>query len=186
VDRSVNRQKQNSAKQFPYHVLDDVVSILVHYQSLKALMQLLHHWALLLLGTVLNGLGILKFLFQQPLHPFKPRASAELPDIRRYGEIVSISEAKRVWSIMTPPPSQYTHASSNRIRFIIDERINDELESGGLDAFNNLLHHMIPVLVFDALQHLPLHFSQQLQLLCRLHRLNGLLDHPTAIPDKRT
>lgn len=65
------------------------------------------------------------------------------------------------------------------------ERAYDELQRSRLDAFDALLNDVIPVLILDALQDMPVQFAHDLLLLLRADRLQCLLYDSAAVHLKR-
>lgn len=61
------------------------------------------------------------------------------------------------------------------------EGVDDELESIRLDTFNALLHDVISVLVFDALQHVPFEFANNFLLLLAWNAFQSLLNHTAPV-----
>lgn len=61
------------------------------------------------------------------------------------------------------------------------ECADHKLQSPRFDALDALLHHVVPVLIFDALQNVSVQFSDDLLLLFWPDRFESLLNHSTAV-----
>jgi hypothetical protein len=61
------------------------------------------------------------------------------------------------------------------------EGADDEREGVRVDALDALLHHVVAVLVLDALEHVAVEFGDDLVLLLRRDGLERLLDHAAAV-----
>merc|ERR1711871_1434141 len=70
-----------------------------------------------------------------------------------------------------------------QLRCLAIEGLHDEVDHSSVQLLNGLLHHMIAILVFDALQHHArwVKFGHQFGLLVFLHLFDSLLHHTAAI-----
>lgn len=76
-----------------------------------------------------------------------------------------------------PTPVGMTRNSRN----LTFERINNELHLFRRNRLNRLLYNMVPILILDATQRIPLQFFDESSLLVGKDMFQCLLDNPTAV-----
>lgn len=118
------------------HVLYDVVAVLVLYQLVRVVVQLLEDGLGLFPGTVL----------QDALdHSAAVGVRRQLVDLRM--------RLIRNWN-----------CEETRGTYLSPERADDELQVVGVDTFDTLLHHVVAVLILDALQHVSVQLLHNVTL----------------------